>query len=965
MRASASVGLALLCLVTASCFDDVHLGSHPCDACQPCEVCIEITAGVARCEALPSETRRCGSDGHVYAVDACGELGAIADRCDRGFCARASATEVACTCSNRWQGEHCATCPGNWDPAQDCNVCRNRWTGAECDECPDGFDPDQDCAACAGHFEGAECDVCPGNWDPEEGCATCKPPYADEDNDCGSCASNCPALDALVCEGGRKRSCVGTPDCLGWGNWTQCNTSDCAECAGLPDHVQDCAGVWGGLASEDACGTCDEDPQNDCPDCAVDNGGCDPLTTCTNWVGSRICGPCPAGHSGDGATGCVELNCAAGYVESGRACVDVDECATGNGGCDALTACTNTPGARTCGACPAGYTGDGETGCTDIDECLTGNGGCDALTACTNTPGSRTCSNCPYGYVGAGDGECLPAVVGFDTSTGTLSPTFSPEQTLYTLRVPRQTATLQVTPTTTAGVTARVDGVPVASGSPSAPIALALGPNDIVVTAEAAGRTPRDYAVTVVVAWLQEAYVKASNTGVDDSFGVSSMALSGDTLAVGAHQEDSSATGIGGSQTNNSAVDSGAVYVFTRTAGVWSQQAYVKASNTQSGDFFGRSVALSGDTLAVGAYGEDSSAAGIGGDQSDNGAAASGAVYVFRRVGNSWSQQAYLKASNSGTGDGFGWSVALTDDTLAVGAFGEDSSATGIGGAQGSNASVDSGAAYVFTRSGTVWSQQAYVKASNTGANDFFGVSVALSGDTLAVGANEEDSSATGVEGNQSDNSFANSGAAYVFTRSGGVWSQQAYVKASNTGANDSFGRSLALSGDTLAVAARDEDSNATGVGGNQASPAAPDSGAVYVFTRSGSVWSQQAYVKASNTGSGDAFGGSLALLGDMLAVGAGAEDSSATGVDGDQGNDNALNAGAVYVFTRTGGVWSQEAYLKASNTEAYDVFGSSVAVSADTIAVSAYGEDSAATGVGGTQSNNGASLSGAVYISR
>ena len=137
---------------------------------------------------------------------------------------------------------------------------------------------------------------------------------------------------------------------------------------------------------------------------------------------------------------------------------------------------------------------------------------------------------------------------------------------------------------------------------------------------------------------------------------------------------------------------------------------------------------------------------------------------------------------------------------------------------------------YVFTRSGTTWSQQAYLKASNTDAGDAFGSSVSLSGDTLAVGAYYEGSSATGVNGSQSDNSETpRSGAVYIFTRSGRTWSQQAYLKASNTGRDDEFGSSVSLSGDTLAVGARLEDSSATGVNGNQNDNSAGRSGAVYV----------------------------------------------------------------------------------------------------------------------------------------
>ncbi len=165
---------------------------------------------------------------------------------------------------------------------------------------------------------------------------------------------------------------------------------------------------------------------------------------------------------------------------------------------------------------------------------------------------------------------------------------------------------------------------------------------------------------------------------------------------------------------------------------------------------------------------------------------------------------------------------------------------------------ADSGAAYVFVRSGGIWTQQAYLKASNTGAGDGFGDSVAVSGDTVVVGASGEDSNATGVDGNQGDNSASHSGAAYVFIRSGGIWTQQAYLKASNTGADDDFGNSVAVSGDTVVVGAYSEDSNATGVDGNQGDNSASASGAAYVFTRSGGIWTQQAYLKASNTGADD-----------------------------------------------------------------------------------------------------------------
>lgn len=388
--------------------------------------------------------------------------------------------------------------------------------------------------------------------------------------------------------------------------------------------------------------------------------------------------------------------------------------------------------------------------------------------------------------------------------------------------------------------------------------------------------------------WQQEAYLKASNGDVGDKFGWS-VALTGDTLAVGATGEDSAARGPGSDEGDNGATDSGAVYVFRRSESSWQQEAYIKASNADAGDEFGHSLVLAGDTLAVGTWGEDSVAT----DPADNSAVQSGAVYVFRWSGTSWQQEAYLKASNTGAGDSFGYSVALTGDTLAVGAIYEASAAKGVDGNQGDDNARRSGAVYVFRRSGTSWQQEAYIKASNTGADDEFGRSVALVGDTLAVGALGEDSAAAGLDGNQDDNTATDSGAVYVFRRDGFSWQQEAYVKASNTGASDYFGVRVALVDDMLAVGAVGEASDGTGPGNNSAVL----SGSVYVFRRSGTSWQQEAYVKASNPDADDYFGDCVALTSDTLVVGAWGEASTASGIDGDQANNGALDSGAVYIF--------------------------------------------------------------------
>lgn len=454
--------------------------------------------------------------------------------------------------------------------------------------------------------------------------------------------------------------------------------------------------------------------------------------------------------------------------------------------------------------------------------------------------------------------------------------------------------------------------------------------------------------------------VRASNAGSDDRFGFST-ALSGDgnTLAVGAYLEDSNATGTcapgdvgcATAQADDTATDAGAVYVFSRSGSGWSQQAYVKALNTESEDFFGYSVTLSdnGNTLAVGATSEDSNAtgtcvtgeAGCDAAQDNNALVGSGAAYVFTRSGSTWSQQAYIKASNTEVNDQFGRSLALSGDgnTLVAAAVLEDSNGT----SQSNDDISNSGAVYVFARFGNDWAQQSYLKARNAGDSDWFGNSLALSddGNTLAIGAFLEDSELIGVCpplfecDTTGENDLAkDSGAAYIFVRSGSTWTFQAYVKASNTQSNDSFGRSVALSddGNTLAVGAYGEASGATGVDGAQVDNSVLGSGAVYVFSRSGVLWNQQAYIKASNTGQNDRFSGSVALSGDgsALAVGAAAEDSSATGIEGAQNNDSALGSGAVYLFNNNSGVWSQQAYIKAADTQESDRFGTSVQLADD-----------------------------------
>ena len=450
----------------------------------------------------------------------------------------------------------------------------------------------------------------------------------------------------------------------------------------------------------------------------------------------------------------------------------------------------------------------------------------------------------------------------------------------------------------------------------------------------------------VAPAFVQQAYLKASNTDNGDKFGYS-VAISGDTLVVGALSEASDGSGQG----DNSNKGAGAVYVFVRENNQWSQQAFLKASNVPICSGFGSSVAISGDTLVVGAMYESSGSTGVNGEQDVWGAAVSGAAYVFVRNGETWSQQAYLKASNTDEGDLFGISVGISGNTIVVGAEHESSNATGVNGDDTDNSLNQAGAAYVFNHVEGVWSQQAYLKASNPDGLDRFGQAVAIDGDIIVVGAYQED--ARGPFG--TDNISRDAGAAYVFVRDGEIWSQQSLLKASNyNAAGDKFGKSVAISGESIVIGApgKDRDSSTA------------DSGAAYVFVRDGSDWKKQASLVASNVSRLDEFGGAVSISGDSIIVGATDEDSDDTGVS-DTGTHNFLapDSGAAYTYLRNDSGWVHESYIKASNTGEGDLFGHAVAVSELSVVVGAYWEFSNATGVNGDQSNNDAGAAGAAYV--
>ena len=367
-----------------------------------------------------------------------------------------------------------------------------------------------------------------------------------------------------------------------------------------------------------------------------------------------------------------------------------------------------------------------------------------------------------------------------------------------------------------------------------------------------------------LLAQTQEAKLTATNGKSGDRLGAASS-LDGATAMLGAPDDRANQ------------VRSGSVFVFTDNGSSWGQVQRLNPTTPENNDFFGEAVDLDGDFAVVGASGVDlPTGGGFGQPDADWGAA-----YVFERSAGVWSQVQELTASDDDPYDYFGTSVAISGDTLVVGAR-----AANKGGL------ASAGAAYVFVRGGGGgWSQQAKLNASNGQNLDSFGSSVDIDGDRIVVGAQLGDGNA------------ADSGSAYVFERSGTVWTQTAILNASNGATNDRFGGSVALSGDNIVVGAR-----IASPGGLVAA------GAAYAYRQSAGLWSEEAILVASDVDPADLFGSSVSISGESAAVGA-----PSAGV-------SLVRSGAVYVFDRAGGAWNQAAKLVAGDAAPFDSLGASVA---------------------------------------
>jgi hypothetical protein len=405
-----------------------------------------------------------------------------------------------------------------------------------------------------------------------------------------------------------------------------------------------------------------------------------------------------------------------------------------------------------------------------------------------------------------------------------------------------------------------------------------------------------------------ETKIQSSDIQASDEFGYSvAISNDGNYAIVGAWKED--AMGI----------DAGAAYIYVRSGSTWTQQAKIVANAAtganSAGGLFGHSVAIDidGDTVIVGSPGADSSL---------------GAAYVFTRSGSTWTQQQKLTHLISGynvnaqAGDQFGWSVSMSHSgTRAV-----------IGARTADVSFADDGSAFVFSLSSGTWSPEWRLSNTDREAGDYFGHSVAIDGNGsyAIVGAILEDTGGS------------NAGAAYIFTRSGTSWSQQAKIQSSDIQAGDRFGQGVSINQDgTYAIiGAGEEDGGA----GDPISAA----GAAYVFTRSGSTWTQQAKLTASDAQASDKFGGNLGAQSVTISstashviIGAQYEDTPGS------------NAGAAYIFSRSGSTWTEEYKLQSSDIQAGDYFGWSASINSNgTYYI-----------IGGPREATGGTRAGAAYI--
>ncbi len=386
---------------------------------------------------------------------------------------------------------------------------------------------------------------------------------------------------------------------------------------------------------------------------------------------------------------------------------------------------------------------------------------------------------------------------------------------------------------------------------------------------------PDDLRATL--SWAQAEKVVSSNGETGDLFG-QSVEIHGNYAIVGAYNEM-----INGQE-------AGTAYIYRRQGADWVEDARLTVDDGATSDQFGYYVSIH-DTLAI-----------VGANRSNGGANKSGSAYVFARTPTGWVQRAKLTPSSPRADLQFGHGVAIGYDRAVVGA-----NSAPRPGAPRSRA----GAVYVFRREGTSYVQEARLASSDLQNGDRFGFDVALDGDYLIAGADRED-------GNGSS-----SGAAYIFARNGTTWTQQAKLLAADGAADDRLGYAVDIDGDYAIAGARHHDQGGT------------DAGAAYIYRRNGNQWVQEEKLTAADPADNVDFGINVGIHEGRAVVGAFHEGT------------NGFQAGAVYVFARSNGSWSQEAKVIADDGEERDLFGRSVSIYRNQVIVGANRDDDNGTEAG------------------
>lgn len=643
---------------------------------------------------------------------------------------------------------------------------------------------------------------------------------------------------------------------------------------------------------------------------------CGPTERCETQQGARL-GTCVPIASECLSHGPDEEFCAGDLI---RSC---DDLVLSKGRkCEQSRRCMDVGGSAQC-VCAEGWVDDGSgAGCQMPTSCATDNGGCDQLTQCRQSGGARVCSECPPGYEGTGETGCFPQLLTLTADPGMLDPVFSPGIHAYRVRLPLLQQSVLVATSAAEDVRINLNNdeqAAPASGWQAPP--LTLGEHKVEINLTTPRGRESKYELLIERTGVQEAYVKAADPDDADELG-GSIAIWGDTMAVGVYKEDSSSTR--GDAVNNDAEDSGAVRVYVRSGGAWAEQAYLKADPPIAGDYFGTSVALHGDMLVVGAPGASALV-----QSTPHG----GSAHVYTRSGNSWTLLQKLSAAGSGAQDLFGQSIAVDERRVVVGAPFE-----------GGGAAL-SGAVYLFERTGSGFGEPRRIKAAPVRSSGLFGWSVALGAETSVVGSPQY---------NPLSPSSTGAGLAYAF--SSADWSQlQELAPPASLEDGATFGWTVDVSGSTIAAGAPRARSGNVGQ--------AP--GDAFVYERaSGGAWGMTQAFRAPRPRASDWYGYVVELASPTTLLIASVGDASgASGVMADPNSDAAVDSGAILMYGRHGNEWLQTTFIKASNPDKPDYFGSALSVYGDTLVTTSPGEASDAAGVNSDQASNAAPFAGAAYV--